>query len=433
MSDVNVSIGANTTPFINALDRVKNSVTRLSNMFSELGSVLASAGVGTAVMNIIAKADEIGDLAERFRITAKELQQFGAAGKFAGTSMEAVARGLAKIQAAGETSAYMYTLADAVLNAKTQSEEFEIASSILGDKLATELLPMLRLGSEEMQRLGDSTAKLGNKTVSVLSKAQDEITRLKDTITVALGTVIAVVIEPAMNLLKSEATKLGGLIYFLTELIVEAASIAQAALNLDWETAKKGAANYANFVAETLGTSIDTVKKEIDKIWEDSPKDGPKTPIEKPAGELEDETGDKKTDSDLDKMTDKYLDAFDKIKKQHADNLKEREKAEAEFWKDLGDKAKAYADKVDAIDEKIKEQENRRKEELNNIEEVASQSVFKGGVSSLRALGSGAGTDVGLGPQNTQEEQSARMRENSQVLKEINETVKELIDSLDTL
>lgn len=394
MSDVTVTVGANTTPLNEAMRRVEGSIASLSKKFGGLGGIIAGAGIGSAILSIIEKGDAIGDMSQRFNVPAEILQKLGVSAEFTSTSMESVARGLAKMQAAGMAANDIYAFADSVAAAKTENEAFAIAAGVLGNKLATQLLPMLEIGGSEMRRLGESATVMSDKTVEAMSGLQDEVFKLKS----AGQNILAFIVTPLAKGVEvaQELGKAIGAIYVASTQGIEAARDAVADVELkEWQ-----AQVMKERTAKAQGARVDdsdTKKSEDDaKLKEE----------ERAANKLADEKA--KMDADAAK-----------------ESAREYEKAYKQAQREIAEDNERYK-KIGQKDAALRKEFGK---EEDAIARRAGQTVFQAGVSSLAAIGGGGR----VGAQNSEAETLKNMREQSQTLKDIRSELEELNNATSTI
>lgn len=216
-SAIKVKISAETAEFKSGLSEVKTSAKEFaSEVKSQFAAAFAIGAIVAGMRSAVERFGDVGDLAERFNVSAEALQRLGYAGEQSGTSMEAVAKGLSKMRTAmaeaatkGGEAAKVFTdagisaeqlssgavgseeaffrIADAVSNARSELEQVAIANAVFGSKLGGELVPMLALGRKGLEELGGSAAVLSERMVSSLKQADDSLKDLKNTFTVVLG------------------------------------------------------------------------------------------------------------------------------------------------------------------------------------------------------------------------------------------------------
>jgi len=215
MSDVKVRVGADNTALesglVSARNKVeqfrKNTQQNFTKMAGGLGGALSVGAIGGGIFDTINKGDQIGDLAERFKIGTTALQQFGYAGELSGTSMETVAKSLQKLRGASadaisnggqllqyfndigisqeqlqnmSTEELFLTVADAIANCSTESDKMTLATAMFGEKVASEMLPMLDKGKDGILELANTAPVFEESIINSFSGVADDLTTLKN-------------------------------------------------------------------------------------------------------------------------------------------------------------------------------------------------------------------------------------------------------------
>jgi len=271
MAKITIEAGVNTSKFRTGLAQMRGDLSGLQSKFQGLGTALLGGGLVSGLAAIVKKGDDIGDMAQRFGVSAEMLQRLGVSAEFTGTSMETVARGLQKMQANGMAADSIYKLADAVAAATTENEAFAIAEEAVGVKMAGAMLPMLKLGGDEMRRLGETASIMSDDVVSSLSKAQDEIFKMKQTLTTAFGG-IAGFLAKGIEGIKVWSAIFGTAFYAVSQIAGEAGGIIGNALTGNFGEAKKSVAGFGKFVQQTLTDSVGGFKQSILDIYDEGPK-----------------------------------------------------------------------------------------------------------------------------------------------------------------
>jgi hypothetical protein len=176
-------LGLDTSGFKTGITGVESTLNQLAG---KLGLGLSIAGLTAYTKDIIAYGSTIQDLAERFKISSRTLQQFGNAGELVGTSLEGVAKGFNKLEIAqssalsgnsvllkafknlGITVEDLKTLSPDQLMQKLGKSSLNAADlvKVLG-KNALELRPLLK-------GLGDGSLELGDAIDEGLIQKLDE-------------------------------------------------------------------------------------------------------------------------------------------------------------------------------------------------------------------------------------------------------------------
>ena len=215
LSSILITIGLNSKA-------VKTGLASLRSEFTAFrGSI---AGISTGILGAfsfqkaIDKALDIAPVARKFGITAEEAQKLGAAVKRAGGDMETASKGGWKAFAAAQKalsegggaerkkfealkispeqlanvgSAYdmILLLADAVHGASNQHVALAAASDLLGERQAS-LIQLLKMGKEEILKIGNSTSVMSNATVIGIEKASKSLTKFGTYMTSFAGMII---------------------------------------------------------------------------------------------------------------------------------------------------------------------------------------------------------------------------------------------------
>lgn len=452
MSDVQISIGGDVAPFMRAIDKVKGATVSLAKSASSLGGAIVGGGLIAGINQIIQKGDQIGDVSQRFGVSAEMLQRLGVAAEFTGTSIEAVARGMKKMQQEGMAADAIYDLADAVASATTENEAFAIAEAKVGARFASDLLPMLKLGGEEMRRLGESAHIMSEETIAALSSANDEIFKFKQEFTSIAGFLVGKVFQPAINGVKIFWALWGSAFYGIAETSKDAFSIVADVVSGNLSGAKDKLKSFGTDVKNTLIESLTSAGQSIDEILAKQKK---KQQEQKPQGAtpedqkaLEDakkaqeeamkdeldmniELAEQIRQNQMDEMTRK--ERIIALQKEYnnlvaaagklsgignASALLEAEKVKGQLRKEERDKAKDLA----SIEEKRQKLFKDYSDERKDLAKKASEQTFGAGTSSLARIGGGGN----VGTQNTEKEQLAKMKEQSDTLKDIREELQTL-------
>lgn len=216
-SDLRVRITSDSTKLKSGLSEAKAAAKDFaSDLKSEFAAAFAFGALIEGVRSAVEHFGNIGDLAERFNVSAVALQKLGFAGEQTGTSLESVARGLGKMRLAmseaankagdartvfnavgvsteqlrdgslGSEEAF-YRVADAVAHASTEAEQLQITTAVFGAKLAGELVPVLALGRKGLEDLGGQAAVVSDTMVAQLKRIDDSNKELKNNFTVLFG------------------------------------------------------------------------------------------------------------------------------------------------------------------------------------------------------------------------------------------------------
>ena len=236
------------------LEKVKNvQIEQLNKKFDSLGESLTKAGqrlsgLSVAAAGVIAGAAAIGksaaatgaeidDMTQRFDVSAETVQRWNYLAMQAGVDATAFSRALIRARAAmaylstGTSNAASEALTalgisakqfgsdeemfDGILSALAQVEDSTLqtayANEIFGDKIATQLLPYINAGEEDLAKWNaefEAMPSLTGEEAAALAELDDTFNRLKTTMTYAtaqLGEALAPVIERVVAFIEEKA------------------------------------------------------------------------------------------------------------------------------------------------------------------------------------------------------------------------------------
>lgn len=228
MAELKAKIGLETNAFETGLARLQNKV---GSFAKGIGGLVVGAfafdKLLSAMTNAIDKGDQLQDLADKFGISASQLQRMGNAAELSGASLETVAAAMNKaainaskaatddklassfariglsakqLQSASPQDILM-AFADAAQKGTLGADEFRIAQELMG-RSATDLLPTLRLGSQEIIRIGQAMGTYTDEQIKALSAASDAIKTIGNAITLIFGKITAAIIPAAAAMAK---------------------------------------------------------------------------------------------------------------------------------------------------------------------------------------------------------------------------------------
>lgn len=265
--------------------QVKNTsmaVAGLGTAFKGLGAALAVGGFSAAIKGAIDLADDMRDLSQRTGVGIETLGQFKIAAELSGTSIEGVAKGLtllnknmvAAATAGGPAAAAFKTLAvsttetdgtlrkadkvfldvaDRFAELRDGPEKAALAMKIFG-KSGAELIPVLNLGSEEIQRFGlgigpdfADKADAFNDSLGIM-KAQVTV------LTVQIGSALLPVLSGLVTVVGQAVTFIGNLAAEFYEAIGGAAGLQRIAADLIKTMVVLGGVTAGVFLATNITT-----------------------------------------------------------------------------------------------------------------------------------------------------------------------------------
>lgn len=217
MADLNVKVGLDKSGFQTGLAAMENAVAKFGGRLT--GALAAVVGVGafaSATKQSIELADRLDDLSKRFGVSASRLQLLGNVAGQEGTDIEAlgqslkflgknaqlaadapsgeIARAFASIGVTGQQlrslkpDELFLRLADAVSSGALAGQEFAVSSKLLGRGFE-EVIPLLRMGREEIEKIGASKGIFTDQQIQQLAKVEDFLQKINNLKKIAAGEV----------------------------------------------------------------------------------------------------------------------------------------------------------------------------------------------------------------------------------------------------
>lgn len=265
--------------------QVKNTsmaVAGLGAAFKGLGAALAVGGFATAIKGAIDLADDMRDLSQRTGVGIETLGQFKVAAELSGTSLEGVAKGLGFLNrnmvaaaTGGNDAAAAFTtvgvsirdasgqlrsadqvfldVADQFAAMKGGAEKNTLAVKLFG-RAGADLIPILNLGSKEIQRFGlgigpdfANKADAFNDSLGIM-KAQVTV------LTVQIGSALLPVLSGLVTVVAQGVTFVGNLAAEFYKAIGGAAGLQQIAATLIKTMVVLGSVTAGVFIATNVTT-----------------------------------------------------------------------------------------------------------------------------------------------------------------------------------
>lgn len=196
-----------------AMVKASGAMKRATAQTKVLGRALGSLGPAMAgflavggISRLIQDFDRIGKLAIRFGESAETIQRVSHAANLAGANIEQVAKAMQQAtryaqEAIDGNAEYaeafdrlginaqefiglsledrLKAFASGFNNAKTEGEGFNALMSVLGSRVAGELIPLFRQGGEAMEEAFNQVNPASQKTIDNIQKLNDRWTTLK--------------------------------------------------------------------------------------------------------------------------------------------------------------------------------------------------------------------------------------------------------------
>lgn len=215
----------------NNIKKVGEGLTTVANTMKAIS--VASAAVVASLAKVaketIKTGDEIATLASKYNISAEEIQKLQYIAMQSDVEDTALYKGLQKLNSAiadlskGETSNATKALTELGLDANTSFEQLietlsnltnetdkvYYANEIFGDKLGTEIIPLLNQGSEaiaEYSKEFEEVGYLSNESVANLSRVDNVLNKVKETfkqLALSLGETLIPIVEKFANYLST--------------------------------------------------------------------------------------------------------------------------------------------------------------------------------------------------------------------------------------
>jgi hypothetical protein len=197
------------------------SAERIVGNFTRRMSGALAAGFGASAMIYAGKqaidlADRFDDLSKRFSVSASSLQLIGNVAKQEGADIDGLNNALKFLGKNAQLAAQegggplldafakiglnardlkslkadeiFFRLADAFRSGKLAGEELAVASKLLGRGFE-QAIPILKLGREEIERIGKSKGVFSDTTIKQLSQVKDLMEKINNLKTIAAGEV----------------------------------------------------------------------------------------------------------------------------------------------------------------------------------------------------------------------------------------------------
>jgi len=207
----------------------KDFVSFGKSMLGVVGIGGGLAGLVAGIDNILAKAGQLQDVSDAFNISAESIQRLGAVGVTANLSIEEIGSKLGKLGKAAQEAAsgnvglasafakigvagqdlvslnpeqLFNKLREAVSSGALAGEELKIVNELLA-KDFQRFLPILRMTSEEYNRLGGASGVMSDATVSSLDAMNVKLRQFQNTAATVTSQVAAGFLDLATELKES--------------------------------------------------------------------------------------------------------------------------------------------------------------------------------------------------------------------------------------
>lgn len=202
--------GSATSSLVSGMSSLSSSVTMVAGAFAAFGAMQVTGWIAEQATAAMVYGASIQDLSDRLGISTEKVQVFGAWAELSGTSTEAMAKAIAKLEtniAKGDKelanfgitaldgeAAFMQVVA-AVEKAPNQFEKARIAEAAFGKSWA-ELMPVLNAGSASLKEMADNADLIDPASIKRMAELDDKVTEMKQSFR-ALGVEITAAFGPA--------------------------------------------------------------------------------------------------------------------------------------------------------------------------------------------------------------------------------------------
>ena len=204
-----VKIGANIKGYQTGLDKMRKETKAMtSNIKGMMAGALAGGGMIAGLSKIADELDRIGKLSTRFNEAPEAMQRMAHAANLAGTDIERLAKGLTEANKKAEEAIsgnkraaeafdamginaaefiglgmedQLGALADGFLEAEKKGRGFDAANQTMSGSFK-ELIPLLREGSEGIDKMGDEAVVASEHMVRKAEEINDKWTTIKQNV-----------------------------------------------------------------------------------------------------------------------------------------------------------------------------------------------------------------------------------------------------------
>lgn len=219
MAELKAKIGLDTSAFETGLARLQNTAGSFAKgVAGVFAGAFALDKLVSGLANAIQKGDQLQDLADKFGISASQLQLLGNAAELSGASLETVAAAMNKVAINAQKAAdgdaalqdgfakiglsveqlrtmspeqIIMSFSNSLRSGAIAGQEFALAVQLLG-RSGTDLLPTL---AQDFQAIGESMGVFSDETIARLAAASDAIKTMGNLVTMVFGGVVSKIME----------------------------------------------------------------------------------------------------------------------------------------------------------------------------------------------------------------------------------------------
>ena len=205
---IEFTLGTSNTAFNSGLAAAKSSVSKFKG---EVTGMVTGLFAGIGIQQLVSEFARVQDLADMFGTSAEAIQKVKGAAEQAGTSVELIARAMAKIRSDGgdaleklgiDATAFansgmdeqVLMISEALEKIEDPQQRINFALDVFGAK-GKELLPLLTQGYDKLKASMAATSVASNETVARLALIDDKVesltTTMKSWVAVGIGGAIS--------------------------------------------------------------------------------------------------------------------------------------------------------------------------------------------------------------------------------------------------
>lgn len=171
-----------------ATHMLEKSTARWNAMLGSLGVGVSAGGFVLFVKGLIDSADSINDLSQKISTNIADLATWQLAAEQSGTTLDVIGKGAHKLSVymvensdklkragitAKDVNGAFLQLADLFKSMPEGAEQSALASTIFGDRMGADMIPVLRLGSEKLGELRDKSVAYAEALAKLAPKADE--------------------------------------------------------------------------------------------------------------------------------------------------------------------------------------------------------------------------------------------------------------------
>ncbi|MFZ4597822.1 MAG: hypothetical protein ACOYNN_04180 [Terrimicrobiaceae bacterium] len=270
---IEFTLGTSNSAFNSGLAAAKSSVSKFKG---EVTGMVTGLFAGIGIQQLIADFAHVQDLADGFGTTAEAIQRVRGAGELAGTSVDTIAKAMAKLRGDGgkgleklgiDAKAFadagmdqqLLMISEQLDKIEEPQQRINTALEVLGTRGGRELLPMLAQGYDKLKASMDATAVSSNATVQSLADADDKLTAFGNNIKVFFADILGLI----SKLAQTWGSFWGSAFSTATVYVEQLGGVLEKFFSGDFKGAEAAAKNFGENVGEQIKAGVENIKD----IW----------------------------------------------------------------------------------------------------------------------------------------------------------------------